>query len=130
MQERPLSLTIIAWIIIIGALFSLYTGATMATNPLATRMLAQSRLPVTVHQAFVIAGSLVYLVSSFGILKGHGWSRWLYVGWSILALIFSLLTTPVVSIVVLSLLTLAVVAFFLFRPAANAWFSARAARSA
>ena len=49
MEKRPVSLTIIAWIIIISALFNLYTALTMQSNPVAASFLAQSPLPASVH---------------------------------------------------------------------------------
>lgn len=123
METRPTSVTVIAWIIIISALFSLYGITTMTRNPIAARMLAQSPLPLSVHVGFAVVGSAVTLVAGYGVLKGYPWSRWLYIGWGVLSLVFSLITVPVISVIVVTLLFLIVMAFFLFRPAANNWFN-------
>ena len=123
MEKRPTSVTIIAWIIIISALFSLYGITTMTRNPIAARMLAQSPLPLSVHVGFALLGSAVTLVAGYGVLKGYPWSRWLYIGWGVLSVVFSLVTVPIISVVVVTVLFLMVMAFFLFRPAANDWFS-------
>jgi hypothetical protein len=123
METRPTSVTVIAWIIIISALFSLYGITTMTRNPIAAQMLAQSPLPLSVHVGFAVVGSAVTLVAGYGVLKGYPWSRWLYIGWGVLSLVFSLITVPVISVIVVTLLFLIVMAFFLFRPAANNWFN-------
>src|SRR5438552_13993479 len=102
MEERPLSLTIIAWIIIVSGLFALYSALTIQNNPVAARMLAQSPLPASAHQAFAIVGCIVSLIVGYGILKGYPWSRRLYIGWGILSLAFSLATTPIMSILIMS----------------------------
>ncbi|MEO5774003.1 MAG: hypothetical protein ABIQ32_07795 [Sphingomicrobium sp.] len=70
-----------------------------------------------------IVGGLVTLASGYGMLKGFSWSRLLYVGWSIFSLIFGYVAMPMISGLVLGIIFLAVIAFFLFRPAANAWFA-------
>ena len=127
MAKRPLSLTIIGWFMIISPLISLYSVLTLPTNPMAAKLYAQSPIPLSGHMAFGVIGAMVSVAAGYGVLKGYPWSRWLYVGWTIMALIFSLLTVQIVSIFILSVLFLAVIGFFLFRPAANAWFNRAAA---
>ena len=123
MDKRPTSLTIIAWLLIISAVFSVISTFTMQSNPMALKMMAGSPLPVWAHQAFTILGAIVIAACGYGVLNGLSWSRLLYIGWSGIALLFSLLTVPIMSILALGVLFLAVMAFFLFRPAANAWFA-------
>jgi hypothetical protein len=123
MDKRPTSLTVIAWIIIIGALFALYSSFTLTSNPYASRMLEQSPFPVSVHVGFSVLGAILTAIAGYGVLKGYPWSRWLYIGWSIVSLVFALVTVPIISVLVISVLFLIVVVFFLFRPAANDWFS-------
>jgi phosphoglycerol transferase MdoB-like AlkP superfamily enzyme len=122
MEKRPTSVTAIAWITIISGLIGFYGVLMQPRNPVAARLIAQSPLPMSVHMAFGGIGAIVTLVAGYGMLKGYPWSRWLYVGWGIVALIFSLVTVPIISILAVSLLFILVIAFFLFRPAANAWF--------
>jgi hypothetical protein len=122
MRTRPTSITVIAWIIIVGALLSLFGVARFPTNPLAQRMIAESRLPMSAHIGFAVLVTVVTLVAGYGMLKGYAWSRWLYVGTGVVSLIFSVLTFPVVSILIISGLFLFVMAFFLFRRAADDWF--------
>ena len=123
MEKRPTSLTIIAWIMIISALFSLYSATTMTKNPVSAQILARSPLPASAHVAFAVFGSVATLIAGYGVLKGYPWSRWLYLGLGVLSLIFSVVTVPIISVIVLSVVFLIVIAFFLFRPAANRWFN-------
>ena len=123
MDKRPTSLTIIAWLLIIGAVFSVISTFTMQSNPMALKMMAGSPLPVWAHQAFAFLGAVVITACGYGVLKGLSWSRLLYIGWSGIALLFNLMTVPIISILAFGVLFLAVMAFFLFRPAANAWFA-------
>ncbi len=113
MEKRPLSLTIIAWLMILSAIFALYSSLTMSGNPIASKMLAESPLPLSAHIAFGAIGSLVTLACGYGVLKGFDWSRWLYVGWSLAGFVFSLLTVPIMSILAVSLIFFAVIVFFL-----------------
>jgi hypothetical protein len=126
-MERPTSLTIIGWLLIIFGAFGVLAQLMMPSNPVAQQMLAESSVPASVHMVIGIIGALVSVASGYGILKGLNWSRWLYVVWSVLALIFSFAVTPYTSILLISVAIVAIVAFFLFRPAANAWFTRGAA---
>lgn len=122
-MQRPTSLTIIGWLLIVFAAFGLISQLTMQNNPVAQQILAESPLPASVHIALGIVGALVSAASGYGILKGLNWSRFLYVGWSILGLAIALVTTPFTSILLISVVVIAIIAFFLFRSAANAWFA-------
>jgi len=122
MEKRPLSLTIIAWWLVIGALFSLYSLFAVQSNAVAMKMIADRGLPMIVYQAIGVVGIVVALASAYGILKGLAWSRVLYVAWGIVGVILSFLTSPAMSFVIVGIVVLAIIAFFLFRPAANRWF--------
>jgi hypothetical protein len=122
MIKRPTSVTVIAWIVIISALFAAFGVFRIDSNPVAAKLLAQSPLPASVHMAFGIFGAVVCLIAGYGMLKGYPWSRWLYVGWGLIGLLFSYFTVPIMSVLVMSLVFLGIIAFFLFRPVANAWF--------
>jgi hypothetical protein len=126
-MTRPTSLTIIGWFLIVMGVFSLISQMTMQDNPIAQQLLEQSPLPASVHMVLGYIGALVSGVSGYGVLKGFNWSRYLYVGWSLVGLLIGLLTLPMTSILLISLLMLGVFAFFLFRPAANAWFLSQVA---
>ena len=127
MQQRPISLSIIGWFLIVTSALSLLYMPFMLNNPIATRMYAQSPLPASAHLALGVIGGLITVACGYGILKGFNWSRFLYVGWSLIGFAISLATLPATSFILLGLAFFAVVVFFLFRPAANAWFNRSAA---
>lgn len=129
-MNRPTSLTIIGWLLIVMGIFGLISQLTMQDNPAVQQVLAESPLPASVHMILGIIGAIVGVVSGYGVLKGMNWSRYLYVGWSAVGLVIGLLTTPFTSIMVLSLVFVGVFAFFLFRPAANDWFNGQAIKAA
>jgi hypothetical protein len=125
MQKRPLSLTIIAWFLIIFSLLGLYGVATMGSNPQAMKMIEQMHMSLRVQQIWGVAGAIVNLICAYGILKGQPWSRVLYVVWGLIGVVVGFVISPMKIFVVISLVVLVVVGFFLFREAADDWFSAR-----
>jgi hypothetical protein len=125
MQKRPLSLTIIAWVLIIFGLIGLYGAATMGSNPMSAKMFAQSPVPLVVNQIWGAIGAIVGFIVAYGIFKGQPWSRVLYVVWSIIQLLVGLYISPIKLALVLGLVFLVVFSIFLFSEKANDWFSAR-----
>ena len=124
-QKRPLSLTIIAWVLIILSLLALVGTFTMASNPAMVKMVQEMHIPLAVEQAWTVLGVIINLVVAYGILKGQPWSRVLYVVWGIIGLVVGFFLTPQKAVLVLSLVILVVISIFLFSEKANDWFSAR-----
>jgi hypothetical protein len=125
MEKRPLSLTIIGWFLVISALFTSYSVVTMGSNEVAMRVLAQMPVSLLFQQVTGGISIIVALVCAYGVFKGLPWSRVAYVGWSIIGLGIALFTSPMKSIIILSAIFVAVIAYFLFRPAADRWFAAK-----
>lgn len=125
MEKRPLSLTIIGWFLVVTSLFSLYSVLTMGSNELAMRMLDDMGVSLRFQQAMGVIGTIIALVCAYGIFKGLPWSRVLYVGWGIIGLAIGFFTSPMRSVLILSLIFLAVIAYFLFRPTADRWFATK-----
>lgn len=125
MTKRPLSLTIIAWILIVLGLFGLYGAATLGSNPAAAKMLANSPVPLIVNQVWSVIGCLVGFIVAYGIFKAQPWSRVLYVVWSIIQIAVGLYISPMKALLVFSFIVLLVISYFLFSEKANEYFSAR-----
>lgn len=125
MGKRPLSLTIIAWFLVVTALFGLYGAATMGSNPLVMKMIEQSGVSLLVEQVWGAIGSVVTLAIAYGIFKGQPWSRVLYVVWGIIGLVVGYFISPMPLVLMLSVVFLIVISAFLFRDRANEWFAAR-----
>lgn len=125
MQKRPLSITIIAWVLIALTAFGLFAAFGMGSNPAMTKALEQMNMSLGMYQAWVVLGSIITVICAYGFLKGQPWSRVLYVVWGIIGLIVGFYTSPMKAELLISFLVLAVVVFFLFRENANDWFQAR-----
>lgn len=130
MQQRPLSLSIIGWFLVVSGLFGSISILITRNNPIVLRVYEQSPLPLWAHFAFGGVGIVVIAACGYGVLKGLNWSRFVYVGWSVLAFAMSALTISVASLLIMSIAFFLVIVFFLFRPAANAWFTRTAERVA
>jgi hypothetical protein len=125
MAKRPLSLTIIAWLLIALSLLGVAGAFTMGSNPAMTKALEQMHMSLGAYQAWVGLSTIVTLICCYGFLKGYPWSRVLYIVWGIIGLVVSFYISPMKAAIAISLVVLLVVAFFLFRENANDWFQAR-----
>jgi len=125
MEKRPLSLTIIAWFLIIFSLLGLYGVFTMGSNPAAMKMLEQMHTSLVFQQAWGTVGALINIACAYGILKGLPWSRVLYVVWGAIGIAVSFFISPMKAMIVLSIVFFVVIAAFLYTNAANDWFQAR-----
>jgi hypothetical protein len=125
MTKRPVSLTIIAWLLIILSVLALVGTFAMQSNPQMVKMQQQMHTPVLFQQSWTVLGVIVNLAVAYGILKGQPWSRVLYVVWGIIGLVVGFMILPQKGYVVFSLVILVVFSIFLFGEKANDWFSAR-----
>jgi len=113
MKKRPLSVTIIGWLfIVVGTIGLLYHG-----NEL------RSRHPFPTDLVWVCLVRLIAIVSGAFLLRGHNWARWLVLIWMAYHVGLGVLHSW--SDVVTHSLILIVIAFFLLRPQASAYFSSR-----
>lgn len=125
MEKRPLSLTIIAWLLVALSLLALVGVFTMGSNPAMTKAMQQMHISLAVEQAWTVVGVIVNLIVAYGILKGQPWSRVLYVVWGVIGLVAGFFISPMKATLVISLVVLVVVSVFLFGEKGNDWFSAR-----
>lgn len=125
MEKRPLSLTIIGWLLVLLSLLGIFGVITMGSNPIMMKALAQMHLSLAFERAWGGLGAVINLLCAYGILKGLPWSRVLYVAWGIIGVIVGFYISPMKAAVVLSLIILVVIAAFLWTNTANDWFSAR-----
>lgn len=125
MEKRPLSLTIIAWVLIILSLLALVGIFMMGSNPAMVKAMEQMHVSPMFQKAWTVLGVIINLIVAYGILKGEPWSRVLYVVWGIIGLVVGFFITPQKAALVLSLVILIVISVFLFSNKANDWFSAR-----
>jgi magnesium-transporting ATPase (P-type) len=125
MEKRPLSLTIIAWLLIALSLLALIGTFAMQSNPQMVKMQEQMHTPVLFQHAWTVLGVIIDLIVAYGIFKGQPWSRVLYVVWGIIGLVVGFFILPQKAYLVFSLIVLVVISIFLFSARANEYFSAR-----
>ena len=128
-MKRPTFLSVIAWILITMSGLSLITitlSLNMSLNdPMMRELLSKSPIPIPLQIAITYVGILITIVSGVAILKGQNWARFLYVGWSVIGFVIGLLTNPMKVAMIPGLVIFVVIAFFLFRPKANEYFSTK-----
>jgi hypothetical protein len=128
-MQRPTSLTVIGWVLIVFGAFGLLGTMMLPANPVAAELMKQSPLPMSAHVAIGAIGALISIACGVGVLKGLGWSRLLYTAWVLISVVIALVSMPFSSLMVVGWLLQAVIIFFLFRPEAGAWFSRGPARA-
>lgn len=123
MKNRPTSITVIAWILIVSGGVSLIISTISLNNRMDQVLMARSPLPIPVQHAMTCAGLVVFIVSGIGLLKAQNWSRFLYAIWSTLRFLISLVTSPMSVALIPEIVLFAVIVFFLFRPKANQYLT-------
>jgi len=124
MNQRPKSITVVCWILIITGGISLISSTFSLTNPVAQELMAKSSIPISIQYVIMYAGLIITLVCAIAMLKRQNWARLLYVVWSIIGFIIGIATSPMKVIMIPSIIIFLIVAFFLFRPKANEYFKA------
>ncbi len=125
MVKRPTSITIAAWYLIVTALLSLASIGSL-NNPVAQELMSKNLLPMSAQYFMLFASFALTLVAGVGILLRHHWARVLFVAWSAVSIAIGLVTSPVKILAIPSVLIVALIAYFLFRAQAAAYFSAKA----
>ena len=121
-MERPTSITVIAWILIVLSALGLLVSVAMMNNPDVMDALAKSKLGAGTQQMLGIVSSVISIVCGYGMLQGKNWSRLLYVTTGVIGAAINFYAMPMGGAQFLGLAIFVVIIFFLYRPAANAWF--------
>ena len=116
MKARPLSVTIIAWLIMIFGSIALLSGLLQLTGANTTQLITEFKMHWMVHLSRV-----VQIVSGLFMLRGHNWARWLMVAWIVFHVVVGALHGWLQLLT--HLLIFPVILFFLFRPRANEYFA-------
>jgi glucose dehydrogenase len=132
MIRRPLSVSIIAWfLIVMGAISLISTTVTFnSDNPTVREILSKSPIPISVQLGFAYLGLLITIVCGIAMLKGCNWARYLYVFWGIFGFVVGFATSPMKIMMLPGMLLVAIITFFLFRPQATKYFTQSAASNA
>ena len=129
--KRPIPVTVIAWIEIVGGIVAQLVFAVaslVSLRHIAT--VVQSRVPFGVQTALSEIGILVMVTSGIGMLKGANWARSIYIAWAGLALVRAVtlfqVTPQQLMIFIVGCAKYAAFIYFLMRPDANRYFQATA----
>jgi hypothetical protein len=116
MQKRPVSITVIAWILIVVAGISVISAAAMGNNPMVLDAMRKSPIPIPLQWTINFVGAAVMMVSGIGFLKGRNWSRYLYLIWGVVGSAIGLAISPMKMAMIPGLVFFLVVTAFLFLP--------------
>lgn len=86
-------------------------------------MMGRSLLPLPVQYVMMYAGLIISVVSGIAMLKRQNWARYLYIVWSVIGFVIGIITSPVRAAFIPGIVIVIIIAFFLFRPKANEYFS-------
>jgi hypothetical protein len=121
MVRRPISISIIGWLLIVGGLYGLFFWTTIELNPIAVDLAARSPIPLAVQEVYGVIDSFVVAACGIGFLKGFWWSRLVYLVWALLRLVFGLFVSPAWMVFAIFIFY-AVVLSILTRRSVNLWF--------
>lgn len=123
MKNRPTSISVIAWLLVVAGGITLIMTTVMINNPMVNDIMSKSSIPIPLQHAMSYLGSLIMIVSGIAMLKGCNWARFLYIIWNIIGFLVGIATSPMKAAMIPGFVFLLIVAFFLFRPKANTFFS-------
>ena len=122
MTKRPTSITIISWWLIVLGGMNLFITTAMINNPTVQDLMAQNPIPIPVQYAMSYIQLLVMIVSGVAMLNGANWARYLYAIWTLVVSVIGIVTSPMKAAMIPGFVVFLVIAFFLFRPKASAFF--------
>ena len=131
-QQRPLSIAILAVLMVLYGLFTLFPKLLLLTSQevfeasadLTATMTAGGlvALPLELQVAIGFVASLVAVLSGIFVWRGRNWARWVAVLWMIFSLLLYVLQTGMTWLPVIKLPVFFLVLFLLFRPQVAAHF--------
>jgi hypothetical protein len=121
-NERPASITVIAWILIVTAVVSSIISTLTLSHPIVQEMMNRNPLPLPFQYCLLYAGFLAQLVSGVAMLQAQDWGRILYTVCGVIGVLVGAITAPVTFFIIPSVVFYVVVVVFLFLPKANAYF--------
>ena len=122
MKERPRSITIIGWFLIVLPSLAFLSEALIWIYFKHRNSIEGLLIPNGTQIALLCVSVLINVICGIFILKGRTWARILYVVQAVINLANDFVFHPLASDV-LALLVFLVIVFFLFRPKVNEYFS-------
>jgi len=123
MNTRPKSVTIISWVLLVMSVISIFSTSLTYNNPEVVEIMSLSTIPITLQYIMITLGLTITIISAIGMLNCKNWARFLYVGWSMIGFIISLLTSPMIAMLIPGIIVFMIITFFLFSSKANIYFN-------
>ena len=123
MNNRPQSVTLVAWFIIAVNILGVLGMAYSFESQEAWDAMAQNMLPVVVQRSLIMFTLGISILCGFMMLDGRPWARKLYIGFNGASLLIQLVSAADKLMLLPALVIFAALVFFLLRPAANTYFS-------
>lgn len=123
-MKRPLSVTIIAWILIVLSIISIIGIGLTAHSHLTQEMIKKTSMlsPLVLYVISFIT-LLINFVCGIAFLKGKNWSRYLYLITSLIGITINLITSEMRTMIIPSVVFFIIIILFLFIPKnTNAFF--------
>lgn len=127
MKKRPISITIIAWWMIAGSAFGLFT-LPHSFNYLLPRLATSSKLIMGIESIIIVGSIFAFINLIFGIfiLRRAHWARISYAVFALVGLIFNVMVNAVHHPLnlVFFIVSNGVIIYLLFAPPASSYFKA------
>ena len=121
-MNRPKSITVVAWILVVlGTVPGIATLFTL-NNPVFIEQMNKGNFPVSLQIALGIIGYLILLVSGIFILRAKNWARWLYTGWGAIGVVATPFNIGISLILLPGTIKYLIIVYFLFTKKANIYF--------
>jgi hypothetical protein len=102
-MDRPTSVTIISWFLIITGVVSIISSALTHDNPEVMRLMKLNIIPIVMQYILLAIGAAITIVCGFLMLKANSIARIVYIAWTIFSLTISLLSSPAEQVLIPSL---------------------------
>lgn len=120
---RPLTITIIGWLLVVFSILTLVSiPQTYSDAMLVDKIRQMTDVPVKYVMWSSIINGVVSLICGVFMLRGQNWARYLYAIISVLGLLMSFYSTPTAGILLLTAILTVFFLVLLFLPKANAYF--------
>lgn len=118
MKARPLSITIIGWLFVLGGCIALISGLLPMFNATTAQRVADLKSHWMVH-----VSRTAEIIGGLFLLRGRNWARWLLVLWMAFHIVIAALHDALQLAIHVAIFS--VILFFLFRRPAAEFFARR-----
>ena len=99
-NQRPTSITVISWLLILTALASSIISTLTLDHPVVKDLVDRNPLPVPFQYGLLYVGFLAQLVSGAVMLFAQNWGRILYSVCGAIGVLVSVITAPVKLVII------------------------------